>query len=99
MPEGQITFTAQVGTNTMVGEPARLLIGDQAALSLAFRRCITRGCFAEVQLPNTEASTLARRTDAAKLDYRDADGTPVSIPVSFRGFAPSLDALKRAEQG
>lgn len=98
-PEGQIVFTAQVGINIAVTDPARLLIEDQAALSLAFRRCVQRGCFAEAQLSENEARTLARRNDAAKLDYRDADGTPVSIPVSLRGLAPSLEALKRAEPG
>lgn len=95
--DGRVTFTAQVGTNATVTEPVRLVIENQAALSLAFRRCMPRGCFAEVQMPDTEASTLARRSDAAKLDYQDADGTLVSIPVSLRGLAPSLDALRRAE--
>ena len=98
-PDGRITFTAQVGPNATVTEPARLVIEDQAALSFAFRRCMPRGCFAEVQLPDTEATTVARRNDAAKLDFRDSEGTLVSIPVSLRGLAPSLDALRRAEQG
>lgn len=98
-PEGQMAFTAQVGMNTTVGEPMRLLIEDQAVLTLAFRRCMPRGCFAEARLPEGEARALARRNDAAKLDYRDADGAPVSIPVSLRGLAPSLEALKRAEPG
>jgi invasion protein IalB len=96
-PEGQLTFTAQVGANTSVAEPARFVIEDQAALSLAFRRCMPRGCFATVQLAENEAFALGRRNDAAKLEYRDADGTPISIPVSLRGLTSSLEALKRAE--
>lgn len=98
-PGGPITFMAQLGPNATVTEPARLVIEDQAVLNFAFRRCMPRGCFAEVQVPDAEASTVARRTDAARLDYRDAEGALISIPVSLRGLAPSLEALRRAEQG
>jgi invasion protein IalB len=97
-PTAPITFTAQVGINTTVAEPARLVIEDQAVLSLVFRRCMPRGCFAEAQLPEGEASSLVRRNDAAKLEYRASDESLISIPVSLRGLTPSLEALSRHRQ-
>ena len=93
---GQVALTAQVGINIAVSEPMRLLVEDQPALILAFRRCFPRGCFAEGQLPEGDVGTLARRAEAAKLDFRDAEGNTVSVPVSLRGLAPALEALRAA---
>lgn len=96
---GQVVVMIQVGTNITVTEPARLMLDDQPALALAFRRCTPRGCFASAQLPQNETAALARRTEAAKLDFRDAEGQVASFPISLRGLAAALDALHAAAQG
>jgi invasion protein IalB len=95
---GQMLLTVQVGTNIAIPEPVRLMIDEQAALNLAFRRCLPRGCFAELQLPDSDAVSFAQRAEAARFDYRGADGASLSIPVSLRGLAPSLEALKVADR-
>jgi invasion protein IalB len=97
-PGGQLLLTVQVGTNIAIPEPGRLMIDERAALNLAFRRCLQRGCFAELQLPDEDAITFAQRAEAARFNYRSADGASISIPVSLRGLASSLEALKAAER-
>lgn len=98
-PGGPLLLTVQVGTNIAIPEPVRMMADEQAALNLAFRRCLPRGCFAELQLPDGDAIAFAQRAEAARLDYRSADGTALSIPISLRGLAASLEALKVAERG
>lgn len=98
-PPAQIALSIQVGTNATVAEPLRLSVEDQPVLTLSFRRCLPRGCFAEMLPSDAELGTLIRRTDTAKLEYRDGDGQALSIPVSLRGLANSLTALRSAERG
>jgi invasion protein IalB len=95
---GQMLLTVQVGTNIAIPEPVRLMIDEQAALNLAFRRCLPRGCFAELQIPDSDILNFAQRAEAGRFDYRSADGAALSIPVSLRGLAPSLEALKVADR-
>jgi len=94
---GEWIISAQVGTNITVGEPLRILFDEQAALAFPFRRCLPRGCFAEVSLAKSEAVLLARRAETARLEYINAEGRPVMIPTSFRGLAAALDALQATE--
>jgi invasion protein IalB len=97
-PGGPLLLAVQVGTNIAIPEPGRLMLDEQAALSLAFRRCLPRGCFAELQLPDSDAITVAQSAEAARFDYRSADGALLSIPVSLRGLSTSLEALQAAER-
>jgi invasion protein IalB len=55
-----------------------------------------RGCFAELEAPEDEIATMARRAEAGRLDWRDAEGNALSIPLSLRGLAPALAALRGA---
>jgi invasion protein IalB len=97
-PAGPLMLTVQVGTNITIAEPVRFMVEEQAALNLAFRRCLPRGCFAELELPDSAAIAFAQRAEAVRFDYRGADGSSLSIPVSLRGLAPSIEALKVAER-
>lgn len=92
-----LLLTVQVGVNIAVSEPARIMLDDQAALNVAFRRCLPRGCFAELLLPRSDALAVAQRAEAARVEYRGADGGVLTIPISLRGLASSLEALRAAE--
>lgn len=93
----QITLSVQVAANATVSEPARMAAGEQPARTLPFRRCMPRGCFAEMTQAQGELVSLAAAAETAKLEYRSADGNAVSVPISLRGLAASLEALGRAE--
>ncbi|WP_043838991.1 invasion associated locus B family protein [Muricoccus aerilatus] len=92
-----ILLSAQVGTNVTVADPLRLTV-EQAAISLTFRRCFARGCFAEAQPTEAELSSIVPRTEPAKVEFHDGDGQVVSLPVSLRGLTPALNALRIADQ-
>ncbi|MCR0981200.1 invasion associated locus B family protein [Roseomonas populi] len=95
---GSVTFSAQVGVNVTVSEAARLTPEGQPGLTLPFARCLPRGCFAEVALPEAALPGLARAAETARLEFRNAEGGAVAFAVSLRGLATALDALQSAER-
>lgn len=89
-------LVAQVPVSVAVAEPARLTL--EPPLPLPFRSCTPRGCFAEAAVADTAALARLRERGAeapARLEWRDATGAEVAIPVSFRGFADAFSALLR----
>jgi invasion protein IalB len=98
VPGGPIVFSVQVGANATVTEPLRLVMEAQTALTLPFRRCLPRGCFAETQFSEAELGTLLRGAEPARLEFADGEGQPVAIPASLRGLAGSLQALRTADR-
>jgi invasion protein IalB len=88
-----------VGTNATVAEPLRLGMENEAGLTFAFRRCLPRGCFADAQPAPAEIAALLPRAEPARIEFRDGEGQSVTIPVSLRGLATSLEALRVAMQG
>ena len=96
-----LRLVAQVPVNLQVGPPAKLVLDipnrpTEAPLTVAFRNCTPRGCFAELELRDDAVlrRLRARPAEAAgRLEWKDAGGGDASIPVSFRGFTAALDAL------
>ena len=98
-----LRLVAQVPVNLQVGQPAKLVLDipnrpAEAPLTVAFRNCMPRGCFAELELRDEAVlrRLRARPAEAAgRLEWKDAAGGDASIPVSFRGFTAPLDALAK----
>ncbi|MBL6457643.1 invasion associated locus B family protein [Belnapia sp. T6] len=97
-----LRLVAQVPVNVQVGQPARMVLDTPArqepALTLPFRSCNPRGCFAEFDLRDEAVlrRLRSRAADApARLEWRDATGAEAAIPVSFRGFSAAYDALAK----
>jgi invasion protein IalB len=98
-----LRLVAQVPVNLQVGPPAKLMLEvpnrpAEAPLTIAFRNCTPRGCFAELELRDEAVlrRLRARPAEAAgRLEWKDAGGGDASIPVSFRGFTAALDALAK----
>ena len=98
-----LRLVAQVPVNLQIGPPAKLVLDipnrpAEAPLTVAFRNCIPRGCFAELELRDDAVlrRLRARPAEAAgRLEWKDASGGDASIPVSFRGFTAALDALAK----
>jgi invasion protein IalB len=64
-------------------------------LSATFKRCLGNGCFADADLPAAMVSKLRTQTQNGKLLFKDAAQRAVTIPVSFKGFAPAFDAVAK----
>lgn len=89
-------MVAQLPVNVQVSQPARLAI--DMPISLGFRQCTPRGCFAEAELRDEAALRRLRAHPAetvGRLEWRDATGSELGIPVSFRGFTAAFEALVR----
>jgi invasion protein IalB len=98
-----LRLVAQVPVNIQVGPPARLVLEipnrpAEAPLVIAFRNCMPRGCFAELELRDEAVLRRLRGRPAeaaGRLEWKDAGGGDASVPVSFRGFGAALDALAK----
>lgn len=93
----RLALVAQLPVNAAVDQAARLLPGDagQPVLTLPFRNCQPRGCFAQSEPTDAELGTMRRRAEPLRLEYQDAARSAVALPVSLRGLTAALDALER----
>jgi invasion protein IalB len=64
---------------------------DQPALVADFRWCLPSRCLADVELSETAVSKFGSYTAPGSEQYKDAAQHDVSLPVSFKGFAPALE--------
>jgi invasion protein IalB len=95
---GPMKLVLQVPVNLQVAQPARLSLEGEATVELPFRSCNALGCFAEVELGNDTVLGRLRDQPAeqpVRLEWRDAAGGALALPVSLRGFVAASDALKR----
>jgi invasion protein IalB len=95
-----LRLVARLPVNTLVAQPARLVLEGSEPLTLPFRYCTGNpvGCFAEFELRDEALLRRLRgRTpeQPGKLEYQEPAGQEIAIPVSFRGFSAALDALQK----
>ncbi|MGH6680052.1 MAG: invasion associated locus B family protein [Bradyrhizobium sp.] len=64
-------------------------------LTATFKRCLTSGCFADTDLPEAVLKKFRAETRNGKLLFKNDAQKLVTIPVSFKGFAPAFDAMAR----
>ncbi|MGX9964705.1 invasion associated locus B family protein [Roseomonas sp. F4] len=95
--EAPLRLVAQVPVNIRVAQPARLAMEGTEALPLPFQTCNRLGCFAEIELRDEILRRLRARPaeQVARLEWRDAAGQEVALPISFRGFTAAAEALGR----
>lgn len=91
-----IRIVAQVPVNVSLLGGVRLQMGDaDPGLEATFNRCVPAGCFAEFELNSNTLKKFGSAGAGAKLTFKNAAGQEVSVPVSFKGFAPAFDALAK----
>ena len=92
-----LKLAAMLPTHLSFAEPPRVSIGETpaGALTLAWRRCLPAGCFADADLPDKLIKQWRTTEQSGRLAFQDGAGRPVSLPVSFRGLGEALDALTR----
>ncbi len=78
-------------------EPPRVSAGapSDAALTLAWRRCLPAGCFADADLTDGMVRVWRTQESPGRLVLQDGSGRAVALPLSFRGLGDALDALGR----
>ncbi len=89
--------TAHLPTNIKLPSMVKFSLGekDPRPQELAWRSCAPVGCFADAQFSEAQWNSLHGLTEPGALEYTDAVGRPVKLPVSFRGLAQAMDALAR----
>jgi invasion protein IalB len=86
----------QVPVNVSLPAGVRLIgEGDQAAVVATFGYCVPVGCFAVTDVTDNVIKKLRGLTANGKLEFKDAAGKDVAIPVSFKGFGEAYDVLTR----
>jgi invasion protein IalB len=91
-----IRLTVQVPVNIALGANIRIQAGDaDPGLAVPFDRCQPAGCFAEFELKDDTLRKFRAAADAGKLTFKAANGQPMTIPVSFKGFTRAFDALAK----
>ncbi len=94
--ETPMRLVVVVPPNVRVSAPLRLVL--DADTSLAFAACTNNGCVAELEMRD---DVLVRRLRAraaenpGRLEWKDAGGNDVALPLPVRGFAAAMDALGR----
>jgi invasion protein IalB len=89
-------LTVALPTNIFIQGPIRLAAEErEPALALAWQRCVPGGCFASAEVREDTLRRLRARTEAARIEFKDAAERDVQLPVSFRGFAQAFEALVR----
>ena len=68
---------------------------DPKPLELVWKRCLPGACFADAVAGNDVLGRWRAATAPARLQYTDATGRNVAVPVSFRGMSQALDALQK----
>ncbi len=95
--EAPLRLVAQVPVNIRVAQAARLAMEGAEPLALPFQTCNRLGCFAEIELREEALRRLRARPaeQPGRLEWRDAAGQEVALPISFRGFVAAAEALSR----
>lgn len=68
---------------------------DPQPVDLNWRRCISGGCFADVEIKDDVLQRWRALSSQGAITFKDSTGRDVAVPFSFRGLAPALDALAK----
>jgi invasion protein IalB len=96
-PKEKLRLTIVLPNNVTLTAPVRLGTGEKVdqGLSLAWRRCLTVGCFADNELPDDQLRRYRMTSEPGRLVFQDGAGRELALPFSFNGLAQALDALAR----
>src|SRR5262249_36727123 len=88
-------ITAIVPSNVWVLTGIRVVIDDQVLGTAAIKWCLPNRCLAETDLTDDALKKLRGRSDAGKLEFKEASQRDVSMPISFRGFGQALAFMEK----
>ena len=89
---GPLRLVIQVPAGVWLPTGIKVQVSEKAKpLPLEFKRCL-QACFAELELDAATVQALRSATENGSFTFEDGARKPVTLPVSFKGFVPALDA-------
>ncbi len=91
-------LVVQVPVNVRVSVPLRLVLEASEVTPQPFAACNPNGCFTELELRDDVLLRRLRSRNAdapGRLEWKDAGGNDLVLPLPVRGFAAAMDALGR----
>jgi invasion protein IalB len=92
-----LKLTAQIPNNVSIPSAVKFTTGDKDAKpwELGLRRSTPIGVFADLALSDAQVLTLHAQADPGSLEFTDAAGRAIKLPLSLRGLPQALDALAK----
>jgi invasion protein IalB len=93
-----LRLTLMIAPAVSLEEVPRLILGAKGtapAMSLAWRRCLPAGCFADGALTPAVLKQLRQKDEPMEMTLKDATGKPFTLSISTRGLPQALDALAK----
>jgi invasion protein IalB len=69
---------------------------DPHPLDLNWRKCLPGGCFADIEFKDDVLQRWRAMNGQGAISFKDSAGRDISVPFSFRGLGPALDALAKS---
>jgi len=92
-----LRVTAVMPVSVTFPSSVQIVIGEKDAkpLDLPWRRCIPTGCFADATPGDDMLKQWRKAGEAGRIQFKDAAGRDLALPLSIRGLDPALDALAK----
>ncbi len=81
--------------NISLPSVVKFVYREAHGVTLNWRRCAPVGCFADAMLTADQAKIFHIQTEPGAIEFYNAGGQQVKIPVSFKGLTPAMDALAK----
>lgn len=79
---------------TVAATPELIIDGKEAgSLDLAWLHCLPGGCIATAVISDDVLRKLKASPTPGRLEYHDATGREIKLPVPWRGFSEAYDAF------
>ena len=90
-----LRFTTVLPANISVPVAPKLILEgkDAASLDLGWVRCLPGGCIATATVSDDLLRKLKASPTPGRIEYHDAAGREIKLPIPLRGFGEAFDAL------
>jgi invasion protein IalB len=90
--------TVMMALNVSFPSTIRLSLDDKDTqpAELSWRFCVPTGCRADTELKDDTVKRWKAATGNGQMQFKDATGREITVPVSIRGLSQALDALAKS---
>ncbi|HLH89998.1 MAG TPA: invasion associated locus B family protein [Xanthobacteraceae bacterium] len=93
---GHFTATVQIAANVWLATGLKIAFADDTpALSAPFEWCLSVRCLAEFDLVEADVKRLRSQKEPARVVYKNALQTDMTLPMTFVGFDDAVNALEK----